>query len=258
MPRISPPGQGWWAAALDIVVGGSTVVAALVASPVLRRRYNRYGATDAEVASAMPGDALVKRPKLEYTRAITIDAPPAEVWPWLAQIGQGRGGLYSYDGLENLLGCDIHSANAILAEQQDLRHGNIVRSGPDTYPCWIVMSIDEPHHLVLLGAGTPADIKVPEIVDEVPAKGYTASTWQWELRPSDTGTRTRLVVRQRLTYSPGQMLIWRLVEPLNFVMEHKMLKGVRARAEQRSSSTTYDPSVSRSLRSAAPTQAQGN
>lgn len=195
----------------------------------------------------MPGDDLVKRPGLGYTRAITIDASPADVWPWLVQIGQGRGGFYSYDGLENLVGCNVRSANHILANQQTLNPGDLIRSGPDTFPCWVVMDVDAPHHLILLGAGTPANVVVPETVKETPAKDYAVATWQWQLLPVAEGTKTRLVVRQRLVHSPGQRLIWRLVEPINFVMENKMLKGLRARAEsegpapvERAAPTVYD------------------
>ena len=214
------------------------MAATVVTSPLLRHRYNRSGATDAEVCAAMPGDDLVQQPKLGFTRAVTIDASPAEVWPWLVQIGQGRGGLYSYDGLENLVGCDIHSADEILADHQNLSQGDIIRSGPDTYPCWVVMAAEAPRHLVLLGAGTPADVAIPETVDDVPLRGYSASTWQWQLRPRAGGTQTRLLVRQRLSYSPRQGLIWRLVEPINFAMEHKMLKGLRARAEHHARSAS--------------------
>ena len=216
----------------EALLGVATVAAAVAASPLLRRRFNRWGATDDEVCSAMPGDDLVPVPKLGYTRAVTINAPPAEVWPWLAQIGQGRGGLYSYDALENLVGCNIHSTDKILAEQQQLHAGDIIRSGPDKYPCWIVMTVEPPDHLVLLGAGTPADVAVPNTpVKEIPPRDFAASTWQWHLRPRTGGTQTRLIVRQRLTYSPGQAIIWRLVEPINFAMEHKMLKGLKALAE---------------------------
>lgn len=220
-----------WAGVRDIVIGGSVIASTVVASPLVRRHYNRFGATDAEVSSPMPGDEFVTQPKLGFTRAITIDAPPAQVWPWLAQIGQARGGLYSYDGLENLVGCDIQSADEILTEHQDLNKGDIIRSGPDAFPCWMVLDVEAPNHLVLIGAGTPAKVAVPEVVDEIPAKDYAASTWQWQLLPRVDGTQTRLVVRQRLTFSPGQRLTWRLVEPINFAMEHKMLKGLKARAE---------------------------
>ncbi len=242
----SKPGtrQSRWTAARDIIFGGCTIAGTVIASPLLRRRYNRHGATDAEAAAGMPGDNLVKQPKLGYTRAITIEAPPAQLWPWLAQIGQGRGGLYSYDGLENLVGCDIHSADNVLAEHQDLNEGDIIRSGPDKFPCWMVMDIKAPRHLVLLGAGTPAQIAVPDVVDEIPAKDYAASTWQWQLLPRADETQTRLVVRQRLTFSPGQRLIWRLVEPVNFAMEHKMLEGLKARAEAHAPFAEGDASVS--------------
>ena len=215
----------------EIIIGGLQALVAVVTSPVSRRWYNRWGATDVELAGHLPGDELVKDPKLGYTRAIAIDAPPEQVWPWLAQIGQGRGGFYSFDGLENVVGCDIHSVDHILTDHQDLRVGHIVRSGQDHHICWIVMDLDPPHHLVLQGAGTPAEVEVPEIVDEVPDKGYAASTWQWILEPIADDSRTRVVVRQRCTYSPRQVVLWRIVEPLNFVMERQMLRGVKARAE---------------------------
>ena len=72
----------------------------------------------------MPGDELVAHPVLGYTRAITINAPADRVWPWLVQMGQGRGGLYSFDGLENLVGCDIHSTDRILPAAQQLAVGD--------------------------------------------------------------------------------------------------------------------------------------
>ncbi len=214
----------------QILIGGLQAISVVVASPALRRWYNRWGATSDELARPMPGDELVKDPKLGYTRAITIDAPPEQVWPWLAQIGQGRGGFYSFDGLENLIGCDIHSTDQILPDYQDLAVGDIIRSGQDHHICWIVMDLDPPHSLVMQGAGTPADVEVPEIVDEAPDRGYAASTWQWLLEPDAGGRRTRMIVRQRCTYSPRQALLWHIVEPLNFVMEREMLRGLNARA----------------------------
>ena len=220
------------AASSQLLAGGALIAGTLAGAPVLRRRYNRWGATDEELARPMPGDELVVDPKLTYTRAITIDAPPEDVWPWLVQYGQGRGGFYSYDAVENLIGCDIHSTDEILPEHQHLAVGDLIRSGgKDTFPCWIVMQIDPPSTLVLQGAGTPAEVEVPEIVDEVPERGYVASTWQWLLEPVDDGRRTRLIVRQRLTYSPNQSVLWHVIEPLNFVMERKMLLGIKARAE---------------------------
>lgn len=197
----------------------------MVAAPLLRRRYARWGAEDDEVTGGLPGDDLVPVPGLGYTRATTIDAPPSAVWPWLAQIGQGRGGLYSFDGLENLVGCRIHSADAVRPDLQDLRPGDLVRLGPVGYPCFRVHLVDPPHALVLVGV----DPRPPH------AAGTTdpaapAATWQWALRPADGGRRTRLLVRQRLAFPRRQWLLWHLVEPVGFVMERQMLRGLRRRA----------------------------
>lgn len=222
---------GFRAVGRDLVVGGGKVVGTLVGAPWLRRSYNRRGATDEELHRSLPGDDLVVSPKLGYTRAITIDAPVEHVWPWLVQFGQGRGGFYSYDTLENLVGCGIHSVDRLLPEHQRLSVGDLIRSGRDNQPCWQVVDLDAPHHLVLIGAGTPARPEAPKIVDRVPTRGYVASTWQWVLERVDDGERTRLIVRQRLTFSPNQAWLWRLVEPVNFVMEHRMLQGIRDRAE---------------------------
>lgn len=216
----------------DLLVGGTRVAGTLLTAPVTRRFYNRHGATDDELARPLPGDELVRESKLGYTRAITIDAPVEQVWPWLVQFGQGRGGFYSYDALENLVGCGIHSADEVLPEHQDLAVGDLIRSGRDNQPCWQVVEVDPPHHLVLIGAGTPAQPEAPEIVDVVPERGYVASTWQWTLEPIGDGRRTRLIVRQRETYSPNQRWLWHLVEPFNFVMEHRMLRGIKDRSER--------------------------
>jgi hypothetical protein len=217
-------------AARELIVGGALAAGTLVLSPLIRNRYNRWGATEAELAAPMAGDELVAEPKLGYTRAITIDAPPEAVWPWLVQFGQGRGGFYSYDALENLVGCRIHSTDRILPEHQHPEPGALIRSGPPDkgYAAWQILDIEAPRRLVLMGAD-PETKAAPPVVERVPERGYVASTWQWELRPH--GDATRLVVRQRLTYSPRQWLLWRIVEPLNFVMEAEMLRGIKRRAE---------------------------
>ena len=87
---------------------------------VVRPWHRRWGASDEEVGRSLPGDDLVTEANFETTRAITIDARPEEVWPWLVQIGQGRGGFYSYDLLENAMGLDIQSAGQILPQYQGL------------------------------------------------------------------------------------------------------------------------------------------
>lgn len=210
----------------DVLVGGAQVTAVTLSAPLSRRRYNRWGATDAEVAGRMPGDELVPEPDLGYTRAITIDATPEQVWPWLVQIGQGRGGLYSFDGLENVVRCDIHSAERILPEHQDLAGGDLVRLGPEGYPCFRVAELRPGAALVLVGA----DPKPPHAAAASGSAGGV-STWQWQLRALAPG-RSRLVVRQRLTYPRSQSVMWHVVEPIAFVMERQMLRGIRARAER--------------------------
>ena len=224
MPTGAVRGAAETAAALR---GAAEIAAALVATPLLRRRYARWGATVDEVAAPMPGDELVPRPKLGYTRAVTVEASPADVWLWLAQIGQGRGGLYSYDALENLVGCRIHSAGTILDEYRHLAPGDLIRLGPDGYPCFRVATVAPPETLVLVGA----DPKTHEVAPPALDRDQNAATWQWQLRPLDVGRRTRLLVRQRLTYPRSQAVLWHVLEPVTFVMERRMLLGIKARAE---------------------------
>ena len=206
--------RGW----RELAVGSAQVLAALLRAPVLRGRYNRWGTDPLERTAALPGDGLVPAPRLGYTRAITIGAPVEAVWPWLVQIGQGRGGLYSFDALENLVGCDLHSADEIRQEWQRLQVGDRIRLAPaDGAPSYEVAKLEPPTTLVLLGGGPDG----PRV------------TWQWVLRRVDDGRRTRLLVRQRLDVPRSQTLLWHLVEPIAFVMERRMLLGLARRAAGR-------------------------
>ncbi len=223
MDRSSFGSQAW-----DVVVGGVQVVGTTLGAPVLRSRYNTWGATSAEVASPMPGDELVSNPRMGYTRAISIHAAPAGVWAWLVQIGQGRGGLYSFDGLENLARCDIHSTDRIHPELQSLVAGDLIRlGGPQGYPCFRVASVEPGASLVLVAA----DPSPPHEAATVDSPGGIA-TWQWQLRPAADGSGTRLLTRQRLTYPDSLRVMWHVVEPIGFVMERQMLRGIKARAER--------------------------
>lgn len=211
------------------LLGAIQVGGTLIASPLLRGWYNRWGATQAELQQALPGDELVPNPQLGYTRAITIHAPVKKTWPWLAQLGQGRGGFYSYDGLENLIGCNIHSVEQINPEWQDPQPGGLIRMGPAGYPSFAIVSIDPPHALVLVSADPQTG--QPVTWADQKDKGYSIATWQFALQPGDAGA-TRLLVRQRLSYSSDLSLPWRLTEPVSFVMERQMLLGIRQRAER--------------------------
>jgi len=210
------------------LLGAIQVGGVLLLSPILRSWYNRWGATNTEVSQPLLGDELVPIPILGYTRALTIQAPPERVWPWLAQMGQGRGGFYSYDGLENLTGCDIHSVDVILPELQNPQAGELIRLGPQGYPCFSVVGVEPARALVLISANP----QTGQPVEHTPqaSKGYSIATWQFVLEQRDANS-TRLLVRQRLSFSPDLKWVWRLTEPVGFVMERKMLLGIRRRAE---------------------------
>jgi hypothetical protein len=200
---------------------GIAVVAGAAATGVLlgRRWQLRWGATAQELAGPLPGDELMAKPDLTATRALTVRAPAARVWPWIAQLGQGRGGLYSYDFLENLIGCDIHSADRVVREWQDIKAGDEVRLHPDV--ALEVAAVDPGLSLVLRSA-------VPD-GNAPPPFGFT---WAFALQPGPDGT-TRLMVRERYAYTqPWARLIVEPVEVIDFVMTQKMLRGIRSRAER--------------------------
>lgn len=187
---------------------------------VLGRRWQlRWGATNAEVAAPMPGDSLLARVDRNSTRAVTILAPPALVWPWIAQMGQGRGGLYSYDFAENLIGCDIHSADHVVEEWQHVAVGDRFGLHPDI--ALEVVSVEPGHALVVRG-GIPIGAR-PAPYD---------CTWSFVLNEAPDGN-TRLVVRERYTFTKRwAALIVEPVLPISFVMTRKMLDGIRTRAER--------------------------
>jgi hypothetical protein len=180
-----------WYALGDAIKGIALMVPTVVGAPVLRQLYNRWGATKGELVAAMPGDELITSPDLISTRAITIESPLDEVWRWLVQIGQGRGGLYSYDALENAVGCRIHSVDTVVEELQDLEVGDVVRLGPDGYPAFDVVGVDPRRALVL--RSRPSSGARPVDGDGL------VSTWAWTLKPRGP-RRTRLVSRQRIRY----------------------------------------------------------
>lgn len=193
----------------------------------LRPRLGRWGATDAELMRSLPGDEIVPDAKYVSTRAVTIDAGPADVWPWLVQMGQGRGGLYSYDWLENLLGLEIHSADAIVPALQTLHVGDKIRLMPpsDEIDLALEVAMLEPHHaLVLRTPGDPATNM---------QAGFPYASWAFVLEAQ--GGVTRLIARWRADYRPDfvSTLTNHIgLEPVHFVMERKMLLGIKERAER--------------------------
>ena len=197
------------------VIGGPVAAYTLLA----RRWQLRWGTTDKESEEQLPGDDLIENADITATRAITIQASADQVWPWIAQLGQGRGGFYSYDFLENLVGCDIHSADRVVPDWQDVEVGDKVRFGPEVGLA--VASLDQGRSVVLRG-GVP--------IGNTPAP-YD-STWAFVLRDEPSKT-TRLLVRERYAYTrPWARLIVEPTEVLSFVMSQKMLRGIKARAER--------------------------
>ena len=203
-----------------VVLVAFAAAAAGVAYRAGRRVQLRFGAAPEEEHGTLPGDDLVPDADLVATRAITIDAPPAAVWPWIAQIGQGRGGFYSYDVLENLAGCEIHSSDHVVSAWQDVAVGDMVRLHPQL---GLPVAVVTPHEALVLHGAAPVDDDGPVPFDFV---------WAFALR-SLPGGRTRLVVRERYAYRTS----WagRMVEPvswLSFLMTERMLRGIRDRAER--------------------------
>jgi hypothetical protein len=162
----------------------------------------------------MPGDELIPEPDMLATRAITIDAPPSAIWPWILQMGSGRGGAYTYDWIENLFGLDMHSADKILPQFQDLKVGDVLPMGRS-------------------GPGMRVEVLRP---DRFLSFRFEGGRWVWifGLYPEDGSTR--LVSRNRIS-APGATIARRLfnvlfMEPGSLVMERKMLSGIKERAER--------------------------
>jgi len=176
----------------------------------IRPWHVRWGATDEEVAQAMPGDLE----HIGWTRAITINAAPEEVWPWLVQWGQGRGGWYSYDWLENLFGFDIHTADRILPEYQNLAIGDPICMSRAFCPSRV--TVLEPNRWLSWQA-TGED-------------GHPVWTFTFGLFPIDD-TRSRLIVRESFdnTFMPPAAVV--ALEVPDVVMELKALDTVKRLAE---------------------------
>src|SRR6187397_3022971 len=128
------------AGAVMVVAGGAVLYRELLRQPIMT-----WGATDEEAEARLPGDELLENADGVATRAITIDAPPAAVWPWIAQMGPSpRGGAYTYDWIENLLGLNMHSVNHVLPEFQHPQVGDGFGYGPNEMSFRVV----EPEHVL--------------------------------------------------------------------------------------------------------------
>jgi hypothetical protein len=188
---------------------------------LIRPWHLRWRATHEEVAALLPGDDLLPQADLTATRGITIRCPAADVWPWIAQLGQGRGGLYSYDALENLVACDMHSADRIVPEWQVVQVGDQLRLHPEVA---LEVAVVDPGHALVVRGGVPMGITAPP---------YDFS-WAFVLQER-TKSATRLLARERYRYTRWWTpLLVEPVELVSFVMSQKMLRGIKQRAEAHS------------------------
>ena len=193
------------------------VVSLGVAYPrLLRRPILTWGATEEEAAGRLPGDELLEGADGVSTRAITIDAPPGSVWPWLAQMGPSpRGGAYTYDWIENLLGLNMHSVDQVLPEFQHPVVGDTIGFGANQ------MRIErvEPEHVL--------------------AWRSEDGNWVWTFVLRDLAGGTRLISRNRFRLPTLGARVGMLpMEPGSLVMERKMLRGIKRRAERLASAST--------------------
>ena len=199
------------------VAGGAglAVAAAALSYPwLLRRPFLTWGATPEEAARELPGDDLLASPDIVSTRAVTIGAPPSAVWPWLVQMGSGRGGVYTYDWIENLFGLGMHSAGEILPQFQDMKLGDELPLGPGRPKMRV--EVFEPERALSFR--------------------FEDQNWVWTFALFPADGRTRLLSRNRIA-TPHASAFTRLfnllvMEPGSLVMERKMLLGIKERAQR--------------------------
>jgi hypothetical protein len=215
-------------AALFAAAAGAGVAAA--AWSRARPRLMARGATWDEVVRPLPGDDLVANPLYVTTRAISVDAPAAAVWPWLVQLGQDRGGFYSHDWLENVFRLDIHSTDEIRPEWQDPQQDvDCIALDPDGV-MKMTFAMILPGRAFVLRSGAPGE---PPQESGNFFKGEIEITWAFVLEPAGPG-RTRLLTRTRAAWADtttARLARGLLLSPSHLIMERGLLRGIKRRAE---------------------------
>jgi hypothetical protein len=175
---------------------------------------DRWGATDAELQATFPGDELVAAPKSFVNHAVTINASPEHIYPWLLQMGADKAGLYSYTALETAIACPQTNADRIHDEWQNLQVGDLVRLCPkDPGPPPYVVAQLHPDQAIILGHQE---------------NGEWVDLWQFVILPQADGS-SRLVLRTRTMAVGG---FWDVIHPGVFIMERGLLLGIKERAEK--------------------------
>ncbi len=187
-----------------------------------RRYYRNWGATKEDCTISLPGDELVGEPAVQTTDAVWIDAPASAVWPWLVQIGQDRGGFYSYQTVEDLFGLNVHNADRIHPEWQQLHRGDTVRLMPKG---WMGLREGLVTSVVDVVAGQSIVLRA------TPPTYPWDTVWTFHLMPH-WEDRSRLLVRRRIGMRhPGEILGVELAGPASALLTVGMLRGIKRRAE---------------------------
>ncbi|HVB74122.1 MAG TPA: hypothetical protein VNE38_11265 [Ktedonobacteraceae bacterium] len=186
----------------------------------------RWGATGEEVQRTLPGDEQISHPDTQWTRAITVKAKASDLWPWLLQIGQGRGGYYSYRWLEKLLGLKVEDADQINPAWQHLKAGDILPAEPDGSGYRVITV--EPGRALVLGAQ-----EKDEAVSRSFTRLYLAFTWAFVLEEGAHG-QTRLITRMRAQTRRSLLaaLAFLFIDFGAFLLKRRMLLGIKQRAER--------------------------
>lgn len=214
---------------VGLVTAGAVGVYTLALKPWLMR----LGSSADERERPLPGDELVPRPMWGFNHAVTIHAPADEIWPWLVQWGYGRGGFYSYDWIDRLLGASgVKSAERILPEHQQIEAGQIIPVEPGGMG-FLTAEVQPGRAIVLLNRIDLKTLKPYGAGDPTPAE-YANLSWAWVLDPLDE-ERTRLISRcradMRFAGSPLNVYMGEPLQPGSAFMDWGMLQGIKRRVE---------------------------
>lgn len=197
-------------------------LAAVALLYVARRYYRNWGTTKEECSTNLPGDDLVDAPAVQTTEGVWIDASADAVWPWLLQMGQDRGGLYSYEKLENLMGLRYRNADVIHEEWQHLLPGDVVRLAPKG---WLGLSDGLVLEVVDIVEGQSIVLRA------TPARQHWDAVWSFHVF-SRWDDRSRLLIRSRTGLRhPGEVLATEVAAPVLAITTRGMLLGIKRRAE---------------------------
>lgn len=186
-----------------------------------------YGSTREERSAVLPGDDVVGAPKVQTDHAVTIDAPPSAVWPWLLQVGWGRAGWYTARWVDRLLfPANGPSIDRIVPELQHIEVGTFIPDGPPETECGLHVVGLVPERAMVLRSNSHLPMSWRD-------RATLDWTWTFVLSPRDGGRRTRFHFRSRWVTEPWWFTAggWLVVVPADFVMSRDMLRGVRTRAE---------------------------